>query len=99
MFKDKEVLVSVNSRNIKYYRNIGYEISISGINEKKELLVMTSDIPKSSHHKISAICEICKSESIISVHKYYVNFERNGKGFYSCFKCKNIEKEKTLKTG
>lgn len=95
MFKEEEVFIKVNSRNINYYREIGYEVSNQNFNGSVILKVKTKDIPSQSHFRIEAICEICGSENTLSVCKYYVNLNRNSKGYYSCFKCKNIEKEKT----
>jgi len=88
MIKEEKVLVKVNSRNKNIYKNLGYEIY-------SEILVNISDIPHGSKVKVTAICDICNSEKIISYSKYLVNKNRNDKNYYSCFGCKNIEKEKT----
>ena len=88
MIKEKEILIKINSRNIGYYKNLGYIID-------KEINVKTCDISKGSKNRITAICEICSTETLVDINKYYINKERNNKGYYSCFKCKNIEKEKT----
>ena len=95
MFRDEEVLVKINSRNIKYYLEKGYEFEMPGFHESKEYIVKTKDIPENSHFKINVLCELCGSVNFIGVNKYYMNYNRNNKGYYSCFKCKNIEKEKT----
>jgi hypothetical protein len=95
MFRDEEVLVKINSRNIKYYLEKGYEFEIPGFNESREYIVKTKDIPENSHFKINVLCELCGSVNLIGVNKYYMNYNRNNKGYYSCFKCKNTEKEKT----
>ena len=95
MFRDEEVLVKINSRNIKYYLERGYEFETLGFTESKEYIVKTKDIPQNSHFKVNVLCELCGSVNLIGVNKFYVNYNRNNKGYYSCFKCKNIEKEKT----
>jgi hypothetical protein len=95
MFKEEEVLVKINARNVNYYKEKGYDVSISGFTDSKDFLVKTLDIPKGSHLKIIAICELCQCEKNISIEKYYTNKERNNKGYYSCFSCKTVEKEKT----
>jgi hypothetical protein len=89
MIKEEKVLISINSRNCTYYEKLGYDITC------KKLQVKVLDLPKFSKIKITAICHLCKSENIIGYNKYILNFERNGKNYYSCFNCKNIEKEKT----
>lgn len=95
MFRDEEVLVKINSRNIKYYLERGYEFETFGFTESKEYIVKTKDIPENSHIKVNVLCELCESVNLIGVNKFYMNYNRNNKGYYSCFKCKNIEKEKT----
>lgn len=95
MIKEEQVLVKINLRNISHYLNLGYSIDNFNMKEGREIMVKVADIPKKSHFRITAICEICKSENSIKLSKYYVNLERNNKGYYSCFNCKNIEKEKT----
>lgn len=88
MIKEDKVLVKINLRNVSYYKNLGYSID-------KEIFVKVSDLSCGSKSKVTAICEICSSENQITYNKYNVNINRNGKGYYSCFKCKNVEKEKT----
>jgi hypothetical protein len=89
MIKESKVLVKINSRNLTHYKNYGYDVS------EKELLVNVYKLSKNSKVKVTAICEICKSENEITYAKYNLNKNRNNKGYYSCFNCKNIEKEKT----
>jgi hypothetical protein len=89
MIKEDKVLIPINLRNRSHFMELGYNANVS------ELLVEISDLLKGSKVKVTAICEICKSENKIQYNKYLVNYNRNNKGFYSCFSCKNIEKEKT----
>lgn len=89
MIKEDKVLVKINLRNSTHYKQYGYDTS------QKELLVNTDELTKSSKSRVTAICEICTSENSVTYGKYNVNKNRNNKGYYSCFKCKNLEKEKT----
>lgn len=89
MIKEDKVLVKINLRNSTHYKQYGYDIS------QKELLVNIDELTKNSKSRVTAICEICGSENSIIYGKYNVNKNRNNKGYYSCFKCKNLEKEKT----
>jgi hypothetical protein len=95
MIKEKNVLVSVNLRNISHYKSLGYDIHIGGISDKKLLEVMIKNVPKNSNIRITAICDLCSSEKYINISKYWRNFERGGYNFYSCFSCKNKKKEMT----
>ena len=89
MIKEDKVLVPINIRNISHFTNLGYDIN------DKSILVDVSHLNIGSKVKITAICEICKSENFLQYSKYMCNINRNNKGFYSCFNCKNIQKEKT----
>jgi hypothetical protein len=93
MIKEEKVIVDINTRNIRYYQELGYEIQLSSFSDKKKLEVEVEKVSKSSKIRITAICEICENEKSISVNKYYQNHARGG--FYSCFKCKNKKKEIT----
>lgn len=89
MIKENKVLLPINLRNRSHFLRLGYDVDVD------YLLVNVSDLLSGSKVKITAICEICNSENIIQYNKYLVNYNRNEKGFYSCFSCKNVEKEKT----
>ena len=89
MIKEVTVKVKINNRNTQYYIEKGYEIGSNLID------VNVFDINKNSDIKITAICEICNKENMISIKKYWTNFKRGDYGFYSCFDCKNYKKELT----
>jgi hypothetical protein len=91
MIKEDKVLVKINIRNITSFINKGYDITL----DIKEYLIAVSDLNPGTKVKVTAICELCGSENIITYNKYLMNLNRNNKGYYSCFSCKNIEKEKT----
>ena len=95
MIKEDKIFVSVNARNIKYYRDLGYEVSFSKFTDKIDLEIPVDKVNKNSKEKITAVCDICKSETKLGLFKYWRNYERGGYNFYSCFGCKNIKKEKT----
>jgi hypothetical protein len=92
MIKEENVFVNINSRNIKYYKELGYDIELS-FGDKKKLEVPINQVARHSRVKITAICGVCEQEKMISINKYYQNHDRCG--FYSCFKCKNKKKEIT----
>lgn len=90
MIKEDKVITKLNGRNRKYYRDLGYDVD-----DKNEIMVNTNDLSKGSKARITAICEICGNEKEIFYNKYFQNYNRNDKGYYSCFGCKKIETEKT----
>lgn len=91
MIKEDKVLVKINTRNISGFKNLEYDITL----DNKDCLVSINHLNKGSKVKVTAICEICMSEKVISYNKYLLNKSRNGKNYYSCFNCKNLEREKT----
>lgn len=88
MIKNNESIVLITSRNIKYYSNMGYVCEIG-----KEISIDVNTMPKKSHNKVIAICEICSVENEIGFDKY--NKSKNSYGFYSCRKCASIKSKKT----
>lgn len=95
MIKEDKVLISVNLRNKKMFLDKGYDCNDVSIDNHKEIEVNINDVNKTSKVRITAICEICNSENPISVNKYWRNYHRNDKNYYSCFKCKTKELKKT----
>jgi hypothetical protein len=95
MIKEDKVLVKINLRNVKYYREMGFNIDLKYIEDKVLLEVPINKVNKNSKIKITAICDVCHSEGTIMLSKYWLNFERGGYNFYSCFGCKNKKKEMT----
>ena len=96
MIKNNKVVVSVNLRNSKYYRNMGYNIEIKSVKDKQNIEVDILDINKNSKIKIIAVCDICRNEKEIPICKYWANFERGGHNFYSCFDCKKEKNKLTI---
>jgi len=95
MIKEDKIKVSINARNINYYRELGYEVCLSKFSDENLLEVSIAQVSKSSKLRITAICDVCKVENNLSIVKYWKNYERGGYNFYSCFSCKNKKKEMT----
>ena len=88
MIKNNKSDVVITTRNIKYYREREFKCNIGDI-----ISIDISTMPKMSHNKVIAICEICNSENEISFSKYNINHKRQN--FYSCKKCSSIKSKKT----
>jgi hypothetical protein len=86
MIKNNESKVEITTRNIKYYNDRGYSCYLADI-----ITIDVSTMPKMSHNKVIAICEMCFTEIELPFSKYNKNKERYG--FYSCKKC-SYEKRK-----
>jgi len=89
MIKEKELKILITRRNKKYYVDKGYECK--EIN--KEIEVSIKDINPNSKIKITAICEICNEEKVISLNKYIEN--KNRGGYYGCKKCSRLKFKNT----
>lgn len=75
------VLIKMNGKHIRKYRDKGY------ICEVGELIkVNVIDIPRNSQVKILVECDVCKIRKEVLNETYYNSFD-NG-GYYSCSKCK-----------
>jgi hypothetical protein len=84
MIKEDKVLMKINSRNITSFISKGYNLT----SNDKECFIYIKDLNSGSKVKVTAICDICMSENIISYSKYLLNKGRNNKNYYSCFGCK-----------
>lgn len=88
MIKNNESRVQITTRNIKYYNDRGFKCLVGDI-----ISIDVSTLPKMSHNKVIAICEICFLEIELSFSKYNRNKERQG--FYSCKKCSDKKRKVT----
>jgi hypothetical protein len=80
------VLIKMNGKHIKKYRDKGYICEVGEI-----VKVNVIDIPRNSKVKILVECDVCKIRKEVLNGTYYNSFD-NG-GYYSCSKCK-IDKTK-----
>jgi hypothetical protein len=88
MIKEKDIEINITPRNVSFYKDKGYDFELGN----KEYIKI-NDLPKSSHVKITAVCDICGKEKKIIYAKYIENYNRHG--FYSCKSCSNIKRVKT----
>lgn len=88
----KEVEVVVNSRSIKHYEDLGYDIpKYYDKNKKKDVYIRGSkirvdvnDLPVGSHYRVECECEVCKGHSSMSWQTY---MECNHDGKTYCKHC------------
>jgi len=85
MILTKIIKIKVNNKNIKYYKNKGYNIKYGEITE-----IDIDDVLKGSQKRIDVKCDICGKESNISIQKYYNNY--NKYNIYTCLKCSRTHK-------
>jgi hypothetical protein len=89
MILTKEIILKINNRYVKYYKDKGYNNFKGGDN----IIVDIKDLPSNSHVEVECKCDNCDSINTIKYYNY-VNNISNG-GIYLCKKCKNIKTEKT----
>ena len=90
MIKEKEINIKPVYKNIKRFHDLGYKCELNDI-----ILVKIEDLSKNSHIKITAICDKCGHESIISYQDYNENFSKYN--IYTCLKCSHLKNKLTNK--
>ncbi|WP_455793600.1 HNH endonuclease [Clostridium butyricum] len=86
----KEVEVTLNSMNIKYYEDLGYEIPRRRNNGRlstprgTKILVKVEDLPKCSNIRVKVKCDCCNKEYDIIYQEY--SKQNHNKKIY-CNKC------------
>jgi hypothetical protein len=98
MILDKQIIVPLGAKNIKYYESLGYQIPY-GIDKKKRrrvekekgLLVYVKDIPITSPVLVNVNCEDCGAERKVQygtiVGRLNSSFHKNGETL--CSSCAN----------
>ena len=89
MIKEKNILIKGHPRNLKYYKNLGYDIKVNELIEIKSTELMSG-----SGIKITSVCDNCGNESI-NAFKDYWNYTSGLQELFFCIKCKTIKSEKT----
>lgn len=87
-----EVMVTLNSKNISYYENLGYEIPryynksscTWRVKRNTKITVKTSDLPQCSTYQVSVECDCCK-KNLKMPYQQYNTFRHENK--YYCIKC------------
>lgn len=100
MIKEAKIEIILNSKNIKHYEDLGYEIprykdSKGRLSVKRgtKIIVNPMDAPSYSKEPITAICEKCGSENKISIQAYNKNIKNQN--IYTCDKCKKYKYNNT----
>jgi hypothetical protein len=88
MILDKEVIVSIFSKNLTYYRKKGYNVKYGEI-----ITVKVEDLYEKTTVKINVKCDNCDYERNIQYRLYNNNL--NKYGLYYCNKCKHLKSKKT----
>ena len=88
MIKETEIKIKIASKNLNYFLNLKYNCKYGD-----DAIIKVLDLSENSHVNITAICDICGKESIISIQKYNKNFKKYD--LYTCRKCSHIKNKKT----
>lgn len=89
MILDKKVKVKINSKNINYFKKLGFESKI-----KDTIEINIEQLLKGSATKINVQCDICNTKKNISYKDYIKNISS---GDYACSsKCASDKKRKNL---
>jgi hypothetical protein len=79
MILDENIKVNIRAKNIKYYKDIGYDVKYGDLVEIK-----IDHLPKRSTLKVNVKCDVCGCEKILSLQKYNINIEK-----YNIYSCSN----------
>lgn len=88
MICDEKINITINSRNLIYYRSKNYNVSVGD-----SIVVNISDLYNGSIYKINIKCDNCGSEKYMEYRLYNNNLKKYGK--YYCNKCKHIKSKLT----
>lgn len=91
MILNDKVKININSNNIKYFKNKGFQ----NINVKDIINVEIKDISKGSNVLIDCKCDICGKQKKIKYRFYLENYEKYN--IYTCHLCSKIKNKLTCK--
>jgi hypothetical protein len=86
MILDKVINVNIGSRNLKYYKDLGYDVYYN-----HNLDVLVSDLSKNSRVKVNVKCDLCDTQSKINIQSYNISISKFG--YYKCNKHSNIHRD------
>jgi hypothetical protein len=86
------IKVNGNPSNLKYYRELGYQIE-----NKQEITIKITDLSNYSKVKVDCVCDYCNTETLISYSNIMKTTDNFTKDYY-CRKCSYIrQSENNLK--
>lgn len=90
MLLNDYIKIKVNTRNLKYLKDLGYSVEKCG----SEITILTKELQKGSSVKVNVKCDICGKEKLLTFKTYSQNIKNSN--LYCCSeKCSNIKREKT----
>ena len=91
MILDKEVEITIGTKNKRYYTNLGYSITSVG----QKIIISVGHLMSWSSIKINAKCDICGKETKIKYRAYTKNTKNNIEPYCCCNKCANKKRNDT----
>ena len=92
MILSEYVDVKISNNQIKYYKNLGYDVK--GGNEIVSINI--SDLPIGSGNRIKVKCDVCDKESDVTINRYYTNTKKLTT-YYACSrKCSEQKNKDTV---
>lgn len=88
MLITKKIIIKINSKEIKYFKNKGIDIKLND-----EIEIDISLLSLSSHRKVIVKCDICGEEKYATYKNYNNYIKKDSDNKYTCNKC-NTEKRK-----
>ena len=91
---EKEVLVKLNSKNIEYYKKLGYGMKNTKPQQKKQF-IKVKDLMDESNVKVNIICDNCGKMRVCLYSKYKKMKSVRDNGIYLCQGCIHTSKRKS----
>ena len=89
MIINDKVKIIGNSRNIKHFKEKGYDISVG-----ENIMVSVYDLTNGSIFEIDVTCDICNAEKKVKWSSYY-KYTNNNIDPYYCIKCNIVKRKET----
>lgn len=91
---EKEILISINNRNVRHYEDLGYDIPrVEGkkgrmkIEKETHILVSIGDLSNGSHVPVTKICDICGKHAKNQRYHQVLCSREQGDGLDRCKEC------------
>ena len=89
MIPEQDVKIHICNSNVRYYKNLGYNV-VSG----KDYFIKVKDLPNKCNTKIKVICDYCGNEFLCSNNTLHRNIEYVNK--HACKHCQRKKMEEVM---
>lgn len=95
---EQEILIMLNSKNIKYFEDMAYEIPrVKGkwgktvVPRGTKISVIVSNLPEGSNVEVTKVCDNCSKHIPNQTYYSILKLRKDGDGKDRCFQCARIQ--------